>query len=161
VTKEALSRRNALAGAATVGIGLPVLAACGGDSGSTSTDSGSDGGSSDGGSSDGGSSDSPSAGASSSGTTLGAAADIPVGGGTVFKDAKVVVTQPAEGDFKCFSAICTHQGCPVSTVEDGTIDCPCHGSKFSIEDGSPQAGPATAPLGEVDVTVEGGQISLA
>jgi len=157
VTKEALSRRNALAGAAaTVGIGLPVLAACGGDSGSTSTDSASDGGSSDG-----GSSDSPSAGASSSGTTLGAAADIPVGGGTVFKDAKVVVTQPAEGEFKCFSAICTHQGCPVSSVEDGEIACPCHGSKFSIEDGSPQAGPATAPLGEVDVTVEGGQISLA
>ena len=156
MTKEALSRRNALAGAATVGIGLPVLAACGGDSGSTSTDSGSDGGSSDG-----GSSDSPSAGASSSGTTLGAAADIPVGGGTVFKDAKVVVTQPAEGDFKCFSAICTHQGCPVSAVKDGTIDCPCHGSKFSIEDGSPQGGPATQPLGEVEVTVEDGQISLA
>ena len=151
MTNKALSRRNALAGAATVGIGLPVLAACGGDSGSTATDS----------SSDGGSSDSPSAGASSSGTTLGAAADIPVGGGTVFKDAKVVVTQPAEGEFKCFSAICTHQGCPVSSVEDGTIDCPCHGSKFSIEDGSPQAGPATEPLGEVDVTVEGGQISLA
>jgi Rieske Fe-S protein len=152
VTNEALSRRNALAGAATVGLGFPVLAACGGDAGSTATDSES---------TEGSSSDSPSAGASSTGTTLGAAADVPVGGGTVFKDAKVVVTQPAEGEFKGFSAICTHQGCPVSAVEDGLIACPCHGSKFSIEDGSPQGGPATEPLGEVDVTVEGGQISLA
>jgi nitrite reductase/ring-hydroxylating ferredoxin subunit len=152
VTKEALSRRNALAGAATVGIGLPFLAACSDDSGSTATDSAP---------AEESSSEAPSAGASSTGTTLGAAADIPVGGGTVFKDAKVVVTQPAEGEFKGFSAICTHQGCPVSSVEDGEIACPCHGSKFSIEDGSPQAGPATAPLGEVDVTVEGGQISLA
>jgi nitrite reductase/ring-hydroxylating ferredoxin subunit len=151
VTNEALSRRNALAGAATVGIGLPFLAACSDDSSDAATDSSSAGGSD---------SESPSAGASSSGDTLGAAADIPVGGGTVFPDAKVVVTQPTEGEFKGFSAVCTHQGCAVSGVEDGTIDCPCHGSKFSIEDGSPQGGPATKPLGEVGVTVEDGQISL-
>jgi Rieske Fe-S protein len=146
VTKEALSRRNALAGAATVGIGLPLLAACGGDSSDAAPDSSSGG--------------SPSAGASS-GTKLGAAADIPVGGGTIFPDAKVVVTQPTEGEFKAFSAICTHQGCPVASVEDGLIDCPCHGSKFSIEDGSPQGGPATKPLGEIGVDVKGGEISLA
>jgi nitrite reductase/ring-hydroxylating ferredoxin subunit len=148
VTKEALSRRNALAGAATVGIGLPLLAACSGDSSDAVSDSSSSGGS-------------PSAGASSSGTTLGAAADIPVGGGTIFPDAKVVVTQPTEGEFKGFSAICSHQGCPVASVEDGLIDCPCHGSKFSIEDGSPQGGPATKPLGEVGVDVKNGEISLA
>ena len=158
MTKEALSRRNALAGAATVGIGLPLLAACSDDSGDTATDPAPADETSESSSE---SSESPSAGASSTGATLGAAADIPVGGGTVFKDAKVVVTQPAEGEFKGFSAICTHQGCPVSAVEDGTISCPCHGSKFSIEDGSPQGGPATAPLGAVEVSVEGGQISLA
>ena len=151
MTNEALSRRNALAGAATVGIGLPLLAACSGDSGDTATDS----------SDTGSDSDSPSAGASSSGTTLGAAADIPVGGGTVFKDAKVIVTQPTKGEFKGFSAICTHQGCPVAGVEDGAIKCPCHGSTFSIEDGSVQGGPATKALGEVGVSVEGGQITLA
>jgi nitrite reductase/ring-hydroxylating ferredoxin subunit len=142
VTKEALSRRNALAGAATVGLGLPLLAACGGDSSDAAPDSSSGGGS-------------PSA-----GTTLGAAADIPVGGGTIFPDAKVVVTQPTKGEFKGFSAICTHQGCPVGSVEDGSIKCPCHGSKFSIEDGSPQSGPATKALGEVGVSVKGGKISV-
>jgi nitrite reductase/ring-hydroxylating ferredoxin subunit len=142
VTTEALSRRNALAGAATVGLGLPLLAACGDDSSDAAPDSSSAGGS-------------PSA-----GTTLGAAADIPVGGGTIFPDAKVVVTQPSEGEFKGFSAICTHQGCPVAKVEDGLIVCPCHGSKFSVEDGSPQAGPATKALGEVGVSVKGGEISV-
>lgn len=152
MTKEALSRRNALAGAATVGIGLPLLAACGGDSDETATDSPSAGGSASG---------SPSEGASAGGTALGAAADVPVGGGVVFKDQKVVVTQPVKGEFKGFSAICTHQGCPVGSVADGVIMCPCHGSEFSIEDGSVEAGPATKPLGAVEVTVKNGQITLA
>ena len=155
MTNEALSRRNALAGAATVGIGLPLLAACSDDSGTTATDSPSAGGS------DSGSpSESPS-GKASAGGALGAAADVPVGGGVVYKDEKVVVTQPAEGEFKGFSAICTHQGCPVASVADGVIMCPCHGSAFSIEDGSVQGGPATKPLGAVEVTVKGGEITLA
>lgn len=68
--------------------------------------------------------------------------DIPVGGGKVFKEQKVVVTQPKKGEFKAFSAICTHQGCTVNKVADGTIDCPCHGSKYRITDASVVAGPA-------------------
>jgi Rieske Fe-S protein len=99
--------------------------------------------------------------ASAGGGALAATADIPVGGGTVFKDQKVVVTQPTAGDFKAFSASCTHQGCAVSGVADGVIDCPCHGSKFKIEDGSVTAGPATKPLPEVQIKVEGDQITLA
>ena len=47
-----------------------------------------------------------------------------------------MVTQPTEGDFKGFSAVCTHQGCLVANVDGGTINCTCHGSQFSIEDGS-------------------------
>ena len=43
-------------------------------------------------------------------------ADIPVGGGKVFDALKVVITQPTAGDFKAFSAICTHQGCTVNGV---------------------------------------------
>ena len=42
-----------------------------------------------------------------------AAAEIPVGGGKVFEALKVVVTQPTAGDFKAFSAVCTHQACTV------------------------------------------------
>lgn len=95
-----------------------------------------------------------------SGQELARTADIPVGGGKIFKDEKVVVTQPTKGDFKAFSAICTHQGCTVGTVADGTIDCPCHGSKFHIENGSVANGPATRPLPAKQITVEGESIRL-
>ncbi|MEU6948387.1 Rieske (2Fe-2S) protein [Streptomyces sp. NPDC046316] len=87
--------------------------------------------------------------------------DVPVGGGTIFKEEKVVVTQPTADDFKAFSAICTHQGCIVAKVENGTIDCACHGSKFRITDGSVVNGPATRPLPAEEITVSGDSISLA
>ena len=92
---------------------------------------------------------------------LAATADVPVGGGVVVKDKKVVVTQPQKGEYKGFTAVCTHAGCIVGTVADGTINCPCHGSKFSITDGSVVNGPAKAPLAEVPVTVDGGEIVSA
>ncbi|MET9323820.1 Rieske (2Fe-2S) protein [Streptomyces sp. NPDC003038] len=93
---------------------------------------------------------------------LTSTADVPVGGGRVFKEEKVVVTQPTEGSFRCFTAVCTHQGCLVNKVENGTIDCPCHGSKFQIADGAPTGGPATRPLAEKNITVApDGSISLA
>lgn len=72
----------------------------------------------------------------------------------------MVVTQPEEGEFKAFSAVCTHAKCLVSTVSDGTINCPCHGSKFSITDAAVEAGPATRPLPAEQITVEGGAIRL-
>lgn len=154
-----LSRRRALTGMAGVSVGLPVLAACGGDDEPTSA------------ADPAGSGDSPSPTTSTSGTvdpspTAGGAgfastSDIPVGGGVVFADEGVVVTQPEAGTFKGFDVACTHAGCPVSQVTS-TINCPCHGSKFSIVDGAPQEGsPATDPLSTVALDVVGDQISLA
>jgi nitrite reductase/ring-hydroxylating ferredoxin subunit len=154
VTTEGLSRRHALTGAATVGLGLPLLAACAGDDSTAS--GGTPGGTSG--------SSSPAGGA---GGALAATSDIPEGGGAIFADQKVVVTQPTKGDFKCFSAICTHQSCLLANVSDGTINCSCHGSKFSIEDGSNVVGPSGSAAGSVPdldpvgVTVTGGEISLA
>ncbi|MCX4678238.1 Rieske (2Fe-2S) protein [Streptomyces sp. NBC_01433] len=98
---------------------------------------------------------------SDGGKELARTADIPVGGGTVLQDRKVVVTQPAAGEFKAFSAVCTHAGCIVSSVADGTIDCACHGSRFSITDAAVEAGPAPRPLPEEKITVSGGIIRLA
>ncbi len=99
----------------------------------------------------------PSAGAAPLATT----AEIPVGGGTVFAKEKVVVTQPTAGEFKAFSAICTHQGCTVNKVADGTINCPCHGSKFRVADGSVAAGPASRPLPAERIIVSEDTITLA
>jgi Rieske Fe-S protein len=103
---------------------------------------------------------SPSSAAPMGGTVLGLAADIPVGGGKVYTTAQVVVTQPAMGQYKAFSAICTHVGCICNQVAGGTINCPCHGAKFKITDGSVVAGPATTPLAGASVTVTGGKIYL-
>jgi len=73
----------------------------------------------------------------------------------------LVVTQPVAGTFKGFSATCTHQGCKVAEVKGGTINCPCHGSRFAVADGTPAAGPATKPLPEKAVTVQGSSVVLA
>jgi Rieske Fe-S protein len=98
--------------------------------------------------------------ASGGGSALGSTNQIPVGGGMVFSSDKVVVTQPTQGDFKGFSAVCTHMQCTVDQVADGTIDCPCHGSKFSVKDGSVVSGPAPSPLPAQTIKVTGTNIFL-
>ena len=127
------SRRNVLRGAAAVGVvgaaGV-ALAACSSSSGP----------------------------AVSGPTDVGPTSAVPVGGGTVFKADKVVVTQPTAGQFKAFSAVCTHAGCLVDAVKDGTIQCPCHGSQFKIADGSVANGPAAVPLPSRAVTVTNGKL---
>jgi Rieske Fe-S protein len=89
--------------------------------------------------------------------TIAKTSDVPVGSGVIVGD--VVVTQPSAGQFKGFSAKCTHAGCTVNKVADGTIDCPCHGSKFNL-DGSVAHGPAAKPLASKPITVQGDSIVL-
>jgi Rieske Fe-S protein len=83
---------------------------------------------------------------------------VPVGGGVILEDADYVVTQPSEGKYKAFSKICTHQGCPVASVENGVIHCNCHGSEYSISDGSVTNPPATKPLTESKTAVFEGEV---
>jgi len=87
---------------------------------------------------------------------------VPVGGGTILSDKLVVVTQPTAGQFKAFSARCTHQGCPVTRVENGKISCPCHDSQFDITTGAPTPeSPAKSPLDAKTATVSGDTITVA
>ncbi|WP_374224798.1 Rieske (2Fe-2S) protein [Streptomyces sp. ISL-99] len=104
--------------------------------------------------------DSPPAEDPPGGRALAGTSEIPVGGGKVFEGEKIVVTQPEEGTFKAFSAVCTHQGCTVASVEGGTINCACHGSKFRVADASVANGPARRPLPQRQITVESGSIRL-
>jgi Rieske Fe-S protein len=99
-------------------------------------------------------------GGAATGTLLGLITDIPVGGGMIYTSEKIVVTQPAKGVFKAFSAVCTHVGCICNKVANGTIDCPCHGSEFKITDGAVVTGPAPAPLPTRTITVSDGKILL-
>jgi nitrite reductase/ring-hydroxylating ferredoxin subunit len=156
-TTQSVSRRMMIRGVTVGGVALPLLAACGGG------DSESDGAS---GSASESATAEKSSGGGSGGTTV-AKADVPVGSGVILKDAKVVVTQPADGEFKAFTAVCTHQGCLVSKLVDKKIHCDCHGSEFSIEDGKNVTGPngseagSVAALASKKVTVEGDQISVS
>jgi Rieske Fe-S protein len=95
--------------------------------------------------------------AEAAGGAIAKTADVPVGSGVIVDD--VVVTQPTAGVFKGFSSSCTHKGCAVNKVADGTIDCPCHGSKFNL-DGTVANGPATRPLESKAVSVQGDSIVL-
>ncbi|MFJ9012389.1 Rieske (2Fe-2S) protein [Streptomyces canus] len=105
--------------------------------------------------------DSSSSSDAAAGSVLAKTSDIPEGGGKIFKDSGVVVTQPTAGEFKAFSSKCTHQGCAVTGITNGVITCPCHKSEFSVTDGSVKKGPATQPLPEEKITVSGESISLA
>ena len=136
------SRRAALAGLGLAGLAA-TLTACGGSSSSST-----------------GSTATGAATGADSGTALGPASDVPVGGGKVFASAQVVVTQPSAGEFKAFSAVCTHGQCIVDQVADGTIDCPCHGSRFHL-DGTVARGPAPRALPARPVTVVDGQLVLS
>jgi nitrite reductase/ring-hydroxylating ferredoxin subunit len=118
------SRRAVIGGVVGLGVGVPLIAACGSDEGG-------------------------SGGTAAGGGTVGTTSEVPVGGGKIFTADKVVVTQPTEGDFKAFSAVCTHQGCTVAEIVGKDIECSCHGSKFSIADGSNVQGPNNSPAGSI------------
>ncbi|HEY8534780.1 MAG TPA: Rieske (2Fe-2S) protein [Micromonospora sp.] len=157
---HATSRRTLLLGAGAVGATV-ALSGCGTSSGNDLGNRGAaDGGAtSSAGQSTGGSTSS--AGQGSAGSVLAKTTEIPVGGGKIFAEQGVVVTQPTAGQFKAFSNVCTHQGCPVSSVNGNSIVCTCHNSTFSIADGSVTGGPARSPLPEKQISVEGENIVLA
>lgn len=146
-----IERRTVLQAGGLAAVGVAIAACSSGESASSSAAAGTG----------------SSAAAGGSGAAGGAAAgavaqvsDIPVGGGVILADQAVVITQPAAGDIKAFSAICTHQGCLVAEVADNEIVCPCHGSIFSAKDGAVIQGPATVPLAAETVSVEGGSVVL-
>ncbi|MFC7260903.1 Rieske (2Fe-2S) protein [Streptomyces lutosisoli] len=134
------ARRTVVAAVGAAGLAV-ALTACGSDDKSSSGSSTAQG--------------------AAAGTEIAKTSDIPEGGGKIFKDQGVVVTQPTAGTFKAFSSKCTHLGCAVSGVTNGVITCPCHKSEFSVNDGSVKKGPATKALPAENITVSGDSIKLA
>ncbi|MFB7937578.1 Rieske (2Fe-2S) protein [Streptomyces sp. NPDC127049] len=134
-----VARRTVVA-AGGAGLASAALAACGGSDGEGGTGSGGSDGSPQG--------------------PLAKTGDIPVGGGKVLADRGIVITQPKAGEYKAFSSKCTHSGCAVSEVKDGVIICPCHQSRFDVNDGSVKSGPAPSPLPPEPIEVKGDSISF-
>ena len=143
-------RRTVVASLGAAGLAV-ALTACGSDddTSGSSTEQGADAGTGGAG-----------AGAAT-GAALAKTSDIPEGGGKVFSDEKVVVSQPTAGDYKAFSTICTHRACPMTDLKGDVLSCSCHGSQFSVADGSVKKGPATEPLAAKKISVDGDSIKLA
>ena len=135
------SRRDVVIGGGVLAAAVAVTSACGASGG------GDDGG--------GGAASTPAGG----GTTV-KTSDVPLNGGTILQAQQIVVTQPQAGTYKAFSAICTHEGCLVTSVASNVIQCPCHGAQFSAVDGAVESGPAQQPLPSVALTVSGDTITL-
>ncbi|MFI1951734.1 ubiquinol-cytochrome c reductase iron-sulfur subunit [Streptomyces xinghaiensis] len=134
-SRPAASRRTLLRGAALVGAAGAGLAACGDGGGGT------------------GGGETPTA-----PVDLGAADEVPVGGARLYREQRVLVSRPAEDEYKAFSAVCTHQRCVLSAVEGTGADCACHGSRFDAETGRALRGPATKALPAVPVSVKDGRL---
>ncbi|CAM5709562.1 Rieske 2Fe-2S domain-containing protein [Streptomyces afghaniensis] len=151
--KSGPSRRTIVAAAGAAGLTV-ALTACGSEDKASDSSTEQGGGATN----DGGGA---STGAGAGGAALAKTSDIPEGSGKIFKDEKVVVSQPTAGDYKAFSTICTHRDCPMVDLKDDIISCTCHGSRFSVLDGSVKKGPAVEPLEAKKISVNGDSITLA
>lgn len=89
---------------------------------------------------------------------LGAADAVPVGGAKLYREQRLLVSCPAEGQYRAFSAQCTHAGCVLDKIVANEGNCPCHGSRFDVTTGKALLGPATVPLPEVQIKAENGNL---
>ena len=152
-TDSLATRRGMLAGVGLVGL-ASAITACGAGASSSTPAAGNAA------TTTGGAGTAAPAGSAPAASALAATSKIPVGSGMIFPGPQVVVTQPTAGDFKAFSAVCTHMGCIVNQIGNGTIDCPCHGSQYSITTGDVVSGPAPRPLPAKQIKVSGDSIFL-
>ena len=134
-TESSASRRGVVCGLLGLGIGAPLLAACGSQGGAEA--------------------------ATKASGPIAKTSEIPVGGAKIFASRQVMVSQPTAGAFKAFSTICTHQQCNITQLNTSDIECGCHHSRFAIADGSVVHGPANRPLQELKVSVSGGEVSVS
>lgn len=104
----------------------------------------------------------PAGGKPAPGKAIVAAAKMPPGEALRFSDAQgnpAWLVHETSGDFRAFSAVCTHAGCVVD-ISGGEFVCPCHGGSYSVTSGQVLGGPPPQPLQRLDVRVIDGDVRL-
>jgi Rieske Fe-S protein len=73
----------------------------------------------------------------------------------------LAVTRLSETEVVAVSRICTHESCTVNlpTGSGGTLDCPCHGSRFRTN-GQLVNGPAARPLFQFPARIQGNEVVI-
>jgi len=78
-----------------------------------------------------------------------------------FGNRPVILIRTASGDFRAFSATCTHLDCTVQYRKDfGVIWCACHNGKYDLT-GRNISGPPPRPLEEFRVILQGDEILIS
>ncbi|MEU5364452.1 Rieske (2Fe-2S) protein [Streptomyces sp. NPDC005925] len=89
---------------------------------------------------------------------LGAPEEIAEGSPVLYREQHVVVSRAGDGSLKAYSAVCTHGGCAIGTLEGKKLVCVCHGSEFDATTGEVLHSPARRPLVALDVREENGRV---
>ena len=93
-----------------------------------------------------------------------AAADVPAEGAIrVVLAGRPVCVAFSEGEYYALSDVCSHAEVALSDgeVEDGTIECWLHGSRFDMTTGRPTGLPAILPIAVHTVRLDGDQVLVA
>jgi nitrite reductase/ring-hydroxylating ferredoxin subunit len=96
-------------------------------------------------------------------TPVRSAADLPEGQPQRVEVEGVPVVLVRQGDrIFALAETCSHLGGPLAegTVEDGSIRCPWHGSRFALDDGRVLDGPATTPQPCFAVRIREGRVEI-
>jgi 3-phenylpropionate/trans-cinnamate dioxygenase ferredoxin subunit len=95
--------------------------------------------------------------------TVSRADDLKEGDMQAFKvlDTKIAVVNVA-GTFYAFDDTCTHLECSLAEgdLQETTVTCRCHGSKFDVTSGAVLRGPAQKPVETYQTRVEGGNLEI-
>lgn len=92
---------------------------------------------------------------------LAAEKDLPEDGPMCIEHAgRTYALFKADGNVYCLDNHCTHLGGPLceGTLQGFVVQCPWHGSRFDVRNGSVVGPPARSPVRAYPTTVEGGKV---
>ncbi len=78
-------------------------------------------------------------------------------------DGVPVAVVHTQGDVFAIENVCSHEEVPLSEgdVEDCTLECWLHGSRFDLRTGEPTGLPATEPVPVYPVRIDGGDVYVS